>query len=618
MESQFENGKLIENSQKEPEKEIEIVNAFNSLTEIIFKGVFKKLEIKGTNCAIIFDLVENSLNYIEKSTNNKDDNFDSIIALAVFRTLFIDKSSFKMKDLDNKINSFKLILELFQEDTEDNPNEFKEMTKYELFENIAKEFNCNYYYSYCFYLIHKYSESKIFFLNTFLLLKKESYKIETEIDLQIKIDKSVTEEELEKIGPVNFLNNLNDIYVSKMKNNFCSLEMDKIQHQIKIREMSIMEIQDIFEKNIEKESKIKKKNRNKKDKAKKNKNLIINENNAEGKPFEEEKLQEENKFQEDEKDKEEKKTELEHNCQEDNEKKKIQVYNENPEENKYENKNDEIKISTKNMSGKGFKTRMKNIDNKEEEKQDLSTLVNGLLLKINELEERERKNNGILTEKIDELKKEEVISKRKIDELKKENCILIGNIEKMKKDIISHKKRVKFLENSKEVNEAEILQLKQELIKVKNELKLIKLRDVFKNIIDLFCVAFYLSQDLSYIDKVKEIKKRMKIKKGKEEEWSQFNNFFDIIYKDFQLSNGNAHSIDISSLSIIDQVFEQIDQNKTMENVKKKLKNGTINFKLTKLAINRMNNFDDKVKFKLEEKKIMETVNGIDDIYPSS
>ena len=133
------------------------------------------------------------------------------------------------------------------------------------------------------------------------------------------------------------------------------------------------------------------------------------------------------------------------------------------------------------MSGKGFETRMKNIDNKEEEKQDLSTLVNGLLLKINELEERERKNNGILTEKIDELKKEEVISKRKIDELKKEeviskrkidelkkeNCILIGNIEKMKKDIISHKKRVKFLENSKEVNEAEILQLKQELIKIK-------------------------------------------------------------------------------------------------------------------------------------------------------
>ena len=37
----------------------------------------------------------------------------------------------------------------------------------------------------------------------------------------------------------------------------------------------------------------------------------------------------------------------------------------------------------------------------------------------------------------------------------------------MKKDIISYKKRVKLLENSKEVNEAEILQLKQELIKIK-------------------------------------------------------------------------------------------------------------------------------------------------------
>ena len=105
-------------------------------------------------------------------------------------------------------------------------------------------------------------------------------------------------------------------------------------------------------------------------------------------------------------------------------------------------------------------------------------------------------------------------------------------------------------------------------------------------------------------------------KKGKEEEWRLFNKFFSDIYLNFQVSNKNAHSIDFT-LSIIDQVFEQIDPNGDMKNVKERLTRGNTEQILKKLGYNRMYNFDKKIKFKEEEEKIMESVNEINDIYPS-
>ena len=262
-----------------------------------------------------------------------------------------------------------------------------------------------------------------------------------------------------------------------------------------------------------------------------------------------------------------------------------------------------------NKTEEDFKTTNSKINDKEEYMQDQSSLLNGLLLTINELKE---KINKLEKEKEDlkgTMKKEKEDLKGTIDGMKKEKEDLKGTIIGMKKDIAKYEK-------SKEKALSEILILKQDSKILQKELKFIKLRDVFKNIIDIFSIAYNIGPELSYNEKTLEIKKRIPLKKGKEEEWRLFNKFFSEIYSDFQAANKNAHSIDID-LSIIDQVFDQIDPFGEMKIVKERLMKGNVDRILKKLGYNRMNNFENKSKFQIEERKILDNIKGINDIYPS-
>ncbi len=184
----------------------------------------------------------------------------------------------------------------------------------------------------------------------------------------------------------------------------------------------------------------------------------------------------------------------------------------------------------------------------------------------------------------------------------------------MKIDIAKHKrKNTKYNKIIKNVK-SEFIDVKKESIKLKNELRLIQLRDVFKNIIDLFCKAYQISQEEYYIDKIIQIKNKINQQFFKGEEKNQLNKFFDKIYFDLQFSNKNAHSIDFSK-SIIEQLFIYVDPNKELEIVRKKLLKGNINELIKKLAFNRINNFNNKNKCRLEDEKIIDSVTAIKDIY---
>ena len=581
MESNTKEDELINYSKIKQKKVTEIVDALNSLILIILDGRYQKLEINQSYYLNIHELIALTLDFIEKFEND-DDRFDSIIAIAVFRVLFMDKFNFKINDWDKKIESFSLLLKAFQKDTSiENSNEFEEMRQYELFENIAKEYNCNYYYSYCLYLIFKYSESNALFFDIFISLKKISFKIENDSDLEITKHESITDEELQKISPDNLLSNLNDIYNTNI--NFFVLEID--QRQIKIRQMSPEEMQ---EKLQTEEPEVKKK----KKKKKKNKKIInstTTEHNSGNKTFEARKIPEENMSQKQEESKEENK---------EKDKNESQEGKENKEDNNPRNESAGTKnrnYISLNKTEEDFKTTNSKISNKEEYMQDQSSLLNGLLLTINELKE-----------KINKLEKEKEDLK---GTMKKEKEDLKGTIIGMKKDIAKYEK-------SKEKALSEILILKQDSKLLQKELKFIKLRDVFKNIIDIFSIAYNIGPELSYNEKTLEIKKRIPLKKGKEEEWRLFNKFFSEIYSDFQAANKNAHSIDID-LSIIDQVFDQIDPFGEMKIVKERLMKGNVDRILKKLGYNRMNNFENKSKFQIEERKILDNIKGINDIYPS-
>ena len=103
----------------------------------------------------------------------------------------------------------------------------------------------------------------------------------------------------------------------------------------------------------------------------------------------------------------------------------------------------------------------------------------------------------------------------------------------------------------------------------------------------------------------------------KEDKKIQLNKFFEKIYFDLQSSNKNAHLIDLSK-SKIEQLFIYVDPNKELEIVRQKLLKGNINELVKELAFNRINNFKNKNKFRMEDEKIIDSATGKNDIYPNA
>ena len=184
----------------------------------------------------------------------------------------------------------------------------------------------------------------------------------------------------------------------------------------------------------------------------------------------------------------------------------------------------------------------------------------------------------------------------------------------MKNTIKENEKKLKEYERSFKNIKKENIKMKDDLIIVKKELKLIKLRDVIKNIIDLFCNSFQIRRDISYADKIKEIKNKILLTIAKENAF-ELRAFFEKIYSNFQASIRNAHSIELNQ-SIIEQLFTEIDTNGDLSNVKERLLKGNIDSLLLKLGIQRNLYSKDKTKLKEEEEKIINSVVTLNEIYP--
>ena len=150
-------------------------------------------------------------------------------------------------------------------------------------------------------------------------------------------------------------------------------------------------------------------------------------------------------------------------------------------------------------------------------------------------------------------------------------------------------------------------------IKLENELKLIQLRDTFKNIIDLFSKSLDISQERTYIDKIFQIKEKIKNSKLETIKQEELFKFLEKIYFYLQFSNKNAHSIDLDK-PILNQVFTYIDPKDQLKNLRTHLENGKANILLTELALNRRLNFNNKSLLISQEQKIIDKVNTIEDI----
>ena len=396
---------------------------------------------------------------------------------------------------------------------------------------------------------------------------KNSFKEEGK-NLEIVKNQNITEDNLKKISSINLAKSLKDIY--NKGDSFIALEIDQEKNLIRQRQISPEEMAEIIDN--KKEAKKKKKRSKKKKKTKENNNII--ENNPE-----ESKEQEERKNQD-----------------ETDRKAESESHKENEEENKIHHEIDNSQIAS---------IRIDSQINKEDIKidKDFGTITNY----SDDNGEKNKETNQIyvaeLRGKINEMDK-------KIGKLTK----LIGQVEEMKNEINVLKKWKKKTKKTVKNLKTKNIKLEGDLLEIQNELILIQLRDVIKNIIDLFCKAYNISLDLCYIDKYVEIKKIIKLKVRKEEQF-ELCNFFEEIYTKWFLSNKNAHSIDLSK-PIIQQLFARIDQNGEFRNVQDRLSRGKLNDLLYKLGVNRNENFNDKAKLRKEEEKIFDDVNNIGDIYP--
>jgi len=484
MTTNVEEKEMEEEFKKRNKDELKIVDALNSLNEKVLNNYFSELKMCKENELCIYELFEVHLNAMETRENEKEDNFESIIAIAVFRALFTDKFGFNKNDLDKKIFSFNLVLKLLsQNKLDDNDNKaFEEMRKYELFEEIAKENDCDYYYSYCLYLILEYSKSKIFFVDTFISFMKNSYKEEGK-NLEIVKDESISEDKLINMNSIDLVKSLKDIY--NKGDTLYVLELEEKQHLIKEKKLSADEMLKIINKNKEQENKKRKRKKKNKKKAKEKNNIAKNNNqegnNIQSEPIEESKLQEENNIQDESM---EKKESREHKEIKEKDENKEQKESKDEKENR-EQKEKEIQEINKEQKesndsnqllplAKGLKIELNGIIKKYEKKnRELSRAVSEHKKQYDELSGKVDQSLG----KVDQFKKqnEELLGKvdqllGKFDQLTKQSEELSGQIEEMKNDIKKHKnEHEKTIQNLKNEN----IKIKEDLVLIKKKLKLI-------------------------------------------------------------------------------------------------------------------------------------------------
>ena len=155
--------------------------------------------------------------------------------------------------------------------------------------------------------------------------------------------------------------------------------------------------------------------------------------------------------------------------------------------------------------------------------------------------------------------------------------------------------------------------INHKVLKINNELRLIQSRDVFKNIVDLFCKALGIDTKRRYDYKIPILQKAIAKLKIIKQIKAQLIKFFEIVLFNLKNSNKNAHTLYLDQ-EILAQIFPIIDPKNELIDLKQSLENGRTNKLLHDLAVNRDINFEKKQILYDEEEKIIDTVKGIKDL----
>lgn len=564
MTANNEKSNILSTSEEDIEKYFDILKLFNLLCKISFKDYYTELVIPKAKKNIIFEKIKNKLKYLEDNERENDANAGPLMAINVFKVLFMKEKSFNLNHFSIKKNYFNIILNTISNKTNltkeehDNISELSQKIwnseLHDLTIKLSLKDEKNLVFLFSFYIIRSFFQSKTLLTDIFINFLKQQFKSANNTELELM--KSYSKEELENIPINKLVKDFETIYDNLQ--NFIIFYVEK--GDLKTKQMSIDTINEIL-----KENGVDVKQEQKKDNLKQEKDSIEN-------------VEDENWIEFGEN--------------------KIEI------SGKSENQND-IKVS-------------KEIDYSQIDKIKTIDDFSLELKKIREEFENKMESQNKKFENKFEAQKKMYVRKMKEQKInietkfKKKYETLENEIINLKKEKASINKKHKKIQKSLANVNKNLQEISDKCIDLEYELRLIQLRDPIKNIIDLFCNALNISLDYTYNVKIQCIKKNFPRKIFARVKYSEIFSFFDQIYDEFINSNFNAHSIELEK-PILSQIFFYIDPDEKLKNFRIVLEKGKLNSLLKDLALKRIN-FVDKNTVADEEKKTIETVRNLRDL----
>ena len=199
-------------------KDLEILNLFNLFYQISYKDYYTELIIPKDE-KFIFEKVKNKLKLLEEIATKNDENTEPFLAITVFKILFMKEKEFNLEDFYKKKKYFNIILntmtnKILDKEEENNVRHLiSEIWNTELrgltLKLALKDYR-NILFPFSFYIIKNYSKSRIILTDIFILFLTKKFISANNTDL--KLMKSYSEEELEKIPINNLAKNFETIY----------------------------------------------------------------------------------------------------------------------------------------------------------------------------------------------------------------------------------------------------------------------------------------------------------------------------------------------------------------------------------------------------------------------
>ena len=445
MTANNEKNNILSTFEEDFEKHFEILKLFNLLCKISFKDYYTELVIPKDKKRIIFEKVKNKLKYLEENERENDGNAELLMAITVFKVLFMKEKTFNLNHFFIKNKYFNIILNTITNNTnltEEESENISELTQliwnselHDITIKLSLEDEKNLVFLFSFYIIRSFSKSITLLTDIFIHFLKQQFKSANNTELELM--KSYSKEELEKI-PINKLSkNLETIYDNLQ--NFIIFYVEK--GNLKIKKMPIDTINEII-----KESGVDAKQEQKKDDLNQEKESIEN-------------VEDENWL------------ELDEN--------KIEISGKSEKQNDIkDSKAKEIDYSLidKIKTIDDFSLELKNIREEFENKMESQK---------KEFEKKFEAQKKMYVSKMREQKKIiETKLKKKYETLEND---LKNEIINLKKEKASINKKHKKIQNSLANVKKNLAEISDKCIDLEYELRLIQLRDPLKNVIDLFC-----------------------------------------------------------------------------------------------------------------------------------